>query len=167
MGLIISVGSGRRARRSSRRLRLEAGTARTGLRIVRPAIGGARRSGPPSIGVRGADEKRAGEHCDAGEQCLERGDRVRPHSTSSRGIERVETKALDGGEAQGVDRRFGKDQSRAGRFVRGQAEEGFGPAGQRAFVGWSAHVDMGDGAMAVQMGEPGACGRSLAQHADG
>ena len=54
-----------------------------------------------------------------------------------------------------------------GAIHSGQAEEGFGPAGQRAFVGWSAHVDMGDGAMAVQMGEPGACGRSLAQHADG
>ena len=48
-----------------------------------------------SIGVRSAAEKRAGEHCDTGEQRLERGDRAGAHASARRDIERVLAQALD------------------------------------------------------------------------
>ena len=49
-----------------------------------------------SIGVRGAAEERAEEHCDIDEQRLKRGHRARPHAAAGRGIERISAKALDG-----------------------------------------------------------------------
>ena len=118
-----------------------------------------------SIGVRSAAEKRAGEHCDAGEQRLERGDRARAHASARRDIERVLAQALDGRNAQRVDRRLGENQPRKRRTLRGQAEERFGSTCQRTFVGRSAHIDMGDNAVTIEMGEPGAAGRPLPQNA--
>ena len=118
-----------------------------------------------SIGVRGAAEKRAGEHCDAGEQRLERGDRARPHAAARRGVERVPAEALDGRDAQRVDRGLGENQPWKRRTLRGQAEERFGAACQRTFVGRSADVDVGDNAVTIEMGEPGAAGRPLPQNA--
>ena len=51
------------------------------------------------------------------------------------------------------------------RTLRGQAEERFGSPCQRTFVGRSAHVDMGDNAVTIEMGEPGAASRPLPQNA--
>src|SRR5208282_2579547 len=41
----------------------------------------------------------------------------------------------------------------------------FGSPCQRTFVGRSAHIDMGDNGVTVEMGEPGAAGRPLPQNA--
>src|SRR5271166_5503987 len=118
-----------------------------------------------SIGVRSAAEKRAGKHCDAGEQRLKRGDRARSHAPACRGIERVLAQALDGRDAQRIDRGLGENQPRKRWTLRGQAEERFGAACQRTFVGRSAHIDMGDNAVTIEMGEPGAADRPLPQNA--
>ena len=115
-----------------------------------------------SIGVRSAAEKRAGEHCDTGEQRLERGDRARAHAPARRGVKRVPAKALYGRDAQRVDRGLGEDQPRKRRTLRRQAEERFGSRRQRTFVGRSVHVDVGDNAVIIEMGEPGAAARPLA-----
>src|ERR1700728_2457483 len=58
-----------------------------------------------SISVGGATEKRVRKDCNIDEQRLDRRDRARPHATTGRGIEGVVTEALQGGEAQGIDRR--------------------------------------------------------------
>src|SRR5580693_2949339 len=118
-----------------------------------------------SIGVRSAAQKRAGEHRDAGEQRLERGDRARAYAPARRGIERVPAEALDGRDAQRVDRGLGENQPWKRRTLRGQAEERFASPCQRTFVGRSAHVDMGDNAVTIEMGEPGAASRPLPQNA--
>src|SRR5271166_5986073 len=118
-----------------------------------------------SIGVRSAAEKRAGEHCDVGQQRLERGDRAWAHASACRGIERVPAEALDGCDTQRVDRGLGENQPRERWTLREQAEERFRSACQRTFVGRSAHVDMGDNAVTIAMGEPGAAGRPLPQDA--
>src|SRR5271170_5900343 len=118
-----------------------------------------------SIGVRSAAEKRAGEHCDTGEQRLERGDRARANASARRDIERVLAQALDGRNAQRIDRRLGENQPRKRWTLRGQAEERFGSACQRTFVGRSAHIDMRDNAVTIEMGEPGAAGRPFPQNA--
>src|SRR5580704_6934630 len=81
---------------------------------------------------------------------------TRAHAPARPGIERVHAQALDGRYAQRVDRRLGENQPRKRRTVRRQAEERFGSACQRTFVGRSAHVDMGDNAVTSEMGEPGA-----------
>ena len=81
-----------------------------------------------SIGVRSAAEERAGEPCDTGEQRLERGDRARTHAPARPGIERVHAQALDGRDAQRVDRGLGENQPRKRRTVPPQAEERFGSA---------------------------------------
>ena len=64
-----------------------------------------------SISVGGATEKCVRKHCNIDEQRLERRDRARPHATTGRGVEGVATEALQGREAQGVDRRLGENHS--------------------------------------------------------
>src|SRR5580700_4160021 len=118
-----------------------------------------------SIGVRGAAEECARERRHGCEQRLERGDRARPHATAARRVERIGAKTLDGGDAQSINRGLGENEPWAGWGRRGQAEEGLGAAGERAFVGRPANVDVGDGARAVDMSEPGAAGRALPQDA--
>jgi hypothetical protein len=51
-----------------------------------------------SISVSGATEKCVRKHCNIDEQRLERRDRARPHATTGRGVKRVSTKILNGGE---------------------------------------------------------------------
>ena len=79
-----------------------------------------------SIGVRSTAQKRAGEHCDAGELRLKLGDCARAYAPAHRGIERVRAEALDGRDAQRVDRRLGENQPWKRRTLREQAEERFG-----------------------------------------
>ena len=118
-----------------------------------------------SIGVRSAAEKRAGEHCDPGEQRLERSDRPRSHAAARRGVERVPAEALDRRDAQRINRRLSENQPRKRWTLRGQAEERFGAPCQRTFVGRSAHIDMGDDAVTIEMGKPGAAARPFPQNA--
>ena len=118
-----------------------------------------------SIGVRGAAEECARERRHGCEQRLERGDRARPHAPAACRVERIGAKTLDGGDAQSVNRGLGENEPREGLSRWGQAEEGLGAAGERAFVGRPANVDVGDGTRAVEMSEPGAAGRALPQDA--
>src|SRR5271165_4532728 len=80
-------------------------------------------------------------------------------------IERVPAEALDGCDAQRVDRGLGENQPRERWTLREQAEERFRSACQRTFVGRSARIDMGDNSATIQMGEPGAASRPLPQNA--
>src|SRR5580704_8303081 len=118
-----------------------------------------------SIGVGGAAEECARERRHGCEQRLERRDRARPHAPAACRVERIGAKTLDGGDAQSVNRRLGENEPWEGLSRRGQAEEGLGAAGERAFVGRPANVDVGDGTRAVEMSEPGAAGRALPQDA--
>src|SRR5580692_10039165 len=118
-----------------------------------------------SIGVRGAAEEGARERRHGCKQRLERGDGARPHAPAACRVERIGAKTLDGGDAESVNRGLGENEPWEGLSRRGQAEEGLGAAGERAFVGRPANVDVGDGTRAVEMSEPGAAGRALPQDA--
>src|ERR1700733_13510020 len=118
-----------------------------------------------SIGVRGAAEECARERRHGCEQRLERGDRARPHAPAARRVERIGAKTLDGGDAQSVNRGLGENEPWKGLSRWGQAEEGLGAAGERAFVGRPANVDVDDGTRAVEMSEPAAAGQALPQDA--
>src|ERR1700733_9301460 len=118
-----------------------------------------------SIGVRGAAEECARERRPRCEQRLEGGDRARPHAPAACRVERIGAKILDGGDAQSVNRGLGENEPWEGLSRWGQAEEGLGAAGERAFVGRPTNVDMGHGTLAVEMSEPGAAGRALPQDA--
>jgi hypothetical protein len=111
-----------------------------------------------SIGVRCAAENCAREHCHLGEQRLELGDRARPHASAGRRVDRIGGKILEGGDAQGIDRGLGENEPREGLSQSRwrQAEEGLGAAGERAFVGRPANVDMGYRIRTVEMAEPSA-----------
>ena len=63
-----------------------------------------------SIGVRGAAEDCARERRHGREQRLERSDRARPHAPARCRVERIDAKTLDGGDAQGVNRRLGENE---------------------------------------------------------
>jgi hypothetical protein len=76
-----------------------------------------------SISVGGATEKCVRKHCNIDEQRLERRDCARPHATTGRGIKGVGTEALQGGEAQGIDRRLGENQSWKRGPLKGQSKE--------------------------------------------
>jgi hypothetical protein len=80
-----------------------------------------------SVSVRGATEKRIRKPCNIDEQRLERGDRARPHAAASRGVERIATEALEAGEAQGIDRRLGKNQSWKSGPFNGNRKSDFTP----------------------------------------
>src|ERR1700733_5044152 len=118
-----------------------------------------------SVCVRGAAEECAPDRGHGCEQPRERGDRARPHAPAACRVERIVAKTLDGGDAQGVDRGLGENEPSADWGRQGQAEEGLGAAGERAFVGRPTNVDMGDGTLAIEMSEPGAAGRALPQDA--
>src|ERR1700729_2473608 len=77
-----------------------------------------------SIGVRGAAEECARERRHRSEQRLERGDRARPHAPAACCVERIGAKTLDGGDAQGVDRRLGENEPREGLSRWGQRKRG-------------------------------------------
>src|ERR1700733_1653655 len=104
-----------------------------------------------SIGVRSAAEERARERRHRCEQRLERRERARPHAPAACRVERIGAKPLDGGGAQSVNRGLGENEPWEGLSRRGQAEEGLGAAGERAFVGRPANVDVGDGTRVVEM----------------
>jgi hypothetical protein len=93
-----------------------------------------------SISVGGATEKRVRKHCNIDEQRLERGDRARPHAPAGRGIARVATEVLEGGEAQGIDRRLSKNQSWKRRPLQGLSEERlYPPVSEPLYVGpWTS-----------------------------
>src|SRR6202034_3207272 len=90
---------------------------------------------------------------------------AQPHAPAACRVERIVAKTLDGGDAQGVDRRLGENEPRADWGRRGHTEKRLGAAGERAFVGRPANVDVGDGTRAVEMSEPSAAGRALPQDA--
>ena len=63
-----------------------------------------------SIGVGGAAEECAREHCHRCEESLERRDRPRPHAPAACRVERIGAKTLDGGDAQSVNRGLGENE---------------------------------------------------------
>src|SRR5271154_4024406 len=62
-----------------------------------------------SIGVRGAAEEYARERRHCCELRLEPRDRARAHAPAACRVERIGAKILDGGDAQGVNRRLGEN----------------------------------------------------------
>ena len=165
MASLLSFRVGRAGRRSSRPPRLEGEAARMGSLIFRQAIGGGLRSGRP---VHWRPQRCREAHRGALRywRAAPRARRSCPaHASARRDIQRVLAQALDGRNAQRVDRRLGENQPRKRWTLRGQAEERFGSPCQRTFVGRSAHIDMGDNAVTIEMGGLGAAARPLPQNA--
>jgi hypothetical protein len=65
----------------------------------------------------------------------------------------VSTKALEGGETQGVDRCLGKNQSWKRRTLQRQSEERLYAACQRTSISRASDIHVRDGAGMIEMGE--------------
>lgn len=87
--------------------------------------------------------------------------RRRPATTSAE-VERVGAKALERGEAHGVDRRFGHAEAQC--IGAAEPEQHLGAAGGKAAPVRPAFFPAGDSAVGVDMGRPHAATRAFAQN---
>ena len=92
---------------------------------------------------------------------LERRDRPRPHAAAGGDIERLVGDALQGGEAQGINRRLEHGNTTERRSGGTDAKQRLVAAAQRTFVGRAPDLDMGHRALAP-VREPSAALRTAA-----
>jgi hypothetical protein len=117
-----------------------------------------------SISVGGATKKRVRKPGNIAEQRLDRRDRARPHAAAGRCVDSISAKIFNGRETQGIDRRLGDNQSWKKRTLQRQSEERLYTSRQRTFVSRASDIHVRDGAVVIEMSEPGTANGTLPQN---